>query len=336
MSKPQARSTGVSYPAINASEVEQIPIPLPSEDEQQAIASFLDEDTKKIDDLIEAKLDLLALLKEKRQTVIIHAVTKGLNPDAKLKPSGIDWLGDIPEHWEVVPVMRLARDIQTGPFGSQLHESDYIEDGIPLVNPAHIIDGMFMPQSTSSVELDTAERLARHRLCAGDIVGEIGRCAVVTEGEAGWLCGTGCMVVRLSSGAPLYFWRVFRTQGFSEFLALNAVGTNMLNLNPSIVRRMIVPVPPSSEQHAIAVYLDAETAKLARLSSSVESAIKRLQEYRTALISAAVTGKIDVRNYSAAETEEEMLLAAEDAGAMRPIDTAHETRRAFAFPQCNP
>ena len=109
-----ARSTGVSYPAINASDLVRIHIPIPPESEQARILKFLDRETAKIDELVAEQRRLIELLKEKRQAVISHAVTKGLNPDAPLKPSGIDWLGDIPAHWEVIKLRRVICGIEQG------------------------------------------------------------------------------------------------------------------------------------------------------------------------------------------------------------------------------
>jgi type I restriction enzyme, S subunit len=285
----------------------QIPLPPPAE--QRAIAAFLDRETGRIDRLVAKKRELIERLKEKRTALISRTVTRGLPPAAAraaglpenppLKPSALDWLSDIPRHWEVAPLFRIVETIQTGPFGSQLHSADYVEGGIPLINPAHITASRLVPDEMSSVDESTAVRLSRHRLREGDIImarrGEIGRCGVVGPQEEGWLCGTGSLVIRLRDCNASYFSTVFPGAGFSGLLELHAVGTTMLNLNPTIVGRMLVPVPPLPEQAAIAAYLDEETAKLDALVGKVEEAVERLQEYRTALITAAVTGKIDVR-----------------------------------------
>ena len=305
-----ARSVGVSYPACNASEVGGIVIPLPDHAEQRAIAAFLDRETGRMDALVAKKRELIERLKEKRTALISRTVTRGLPAEAArvagylesppLKPSGIEWIGDVPVHWEVIPLFRIAETIQTGPFGSQLHSADYVEGGVPLINPAHIVASRLVPDELSAVDESTAIRLSRHRLREGDIVmarrGEIGRCAVVGPKEVGWLCGTGSLVIRLRDSNSTYLATIISGAGFSGLLELNAVGTTMLNLNPTIVGRMFVPVPPHPEQTAIAAYLDKETAKLDALVEKVEAAVERLQEYRTALITAAVTGKIDVRS----------------------------------------
>ena len=165
-------------------------LPCPTLSEQAVIADFLDRETAKIDLLIAKKQMLFEKLKEKRSALISRRVTRGLPPDAAraagfnphpaLKPSGIEWLGDVPAQWELKPLFRLAASIQTGPFGSQLHESDYVEGGIPLINPAHIVGNRLVPEDHSAVDEETAVRLSRHQLRAGDVVmgrrGEIGRC----------------------------------------------------------------------------------------------------------------------------------------------------------------
>ena len=304
-----ARSVGVSYPAVNASEIGMLSIPLPPLSEQHAIADFLDCETDKIDTLVTKKRTLIERLKEERTALITHTVTRGLpteaaraaglDPHSKPKPSGIEWLGDVPEHWDIVPISRIAETIQTGPFGSQLHAADYTEGGIPLINPVHIMASRLVPDERSAIDEFTALRLTRHRLRIGDIVmarrGEIGRCGVVGPKEAGWMCGTGSLVIRLQKCAAAYYATIFSNTGFSQLLNLQAVGTTMANLNPTIIGRMLVPAPPLSEQTAIADFLDHKTAKIDTLVTKIETAIERLQEYRSVLITAAVTGKIDVR-----------------------------------------
>ena len=216
-----------------------------------------------------------------------------LLPYPKYKQSGVEWLGEVPAHWEVRTLTSIANEITTGPFGSQLHASEYVEDGIPVVNPAHIVAGYIRPDILSSVDDATALRLERHRLKQHDVIvgrrGEIGRCAVVGRQEDGWLCGTGALVVRLHNSDPRYILAVFSGAGFREVLSLNAVGTTMLNLNPMIVGRMLSPVPPLPEQRAIADFLHRETSRLDTLVAKKRTLIERLREKRTALISRAVT-----------------------------------------------
>ncbi len=302
-------SISAAQPGLAVETISALRVPVPPVHEQLAIANFVDRKTAELHALVARKRALIEKLKEKRSTLISRTVTRGLPPEAaraaglepnpKMKSVPADWVGLIPWHWEMKSISRVVKSLQTGPFGSQLHESDFVDGGVPLINPAHIVDGFAVPDDHSSVDEVTVQRLSRHKLEPGDIImgrrGEIGRCAVITERERGWLCGTGSLRMRIHNGDPKYFSKIIGSASFRGLLELNAVGTTMLNLNPTIVGRMLVPVPPFREQRAIAEFLDRETAKIDALVAKIEQAIERLQEYRTALITAAVTGKIDVR-----------------------------------------
>ncbi|MEN6586551.1 MAG: restriction endonuclease subunit S, partial [Sulfuricella sp.] len=229
-----------------------------------------------------------------------HAVTKGLNPNAPMKDSGIEWLGEVPRHWEITPLGYVAASIQTGPFGSQLHSEDYVEGETPVINPSNIQDGKLVADWSCTVTQEIVARLSQHKLMFGDIVfgrrGEMGRCAMVTSNEVNWLCGTGSLNVRLSSRAiPEFVSTYLRTAYVRELLKLESVGSTMDNLNTQILSYVPVPLPPLAEQQTIAAFLDSETAKFDTLTVEANRAIALLQERRSALISAAVTGKIDVR-----------------------------------------
>ncbi|HSK70094.1 MAG TPA: restriction endonuclease subunit S, partial [Pyrinomonadaceae bacterium] len=214
---------------------------LPTLPEQTAIADYLDEKTAEIDKLIANKKRLIELLKEERTAIINKAVTRGINADAKLKPSGIDWLGDIPEHWEVKKLKWLTNLIQTGPFGSQLHAQDYVTGGIPVINPAHISESKIFPDENCAVALETWKRLERHAFELNDIViarrGEMGRCALINENEVGWLCGTGSLLIRLNLAiADARFLTILLSNdGVKSYLSLVSVGSTMDNLNTTIL-----------------------------------------------------------------------------------------------------
>ncbi|EMD1176055.1 restriction endonuclease subunit S [Vibrio harveyi] len=272
--------------------------------EQTQIANFLDHETAKIDTLIEKQQQLIKLLKEKRQAVISHAVTKGLNPQAPMKDSGVDWLGEVPEHWVVAQLKFNTKLMQTGPFGSQLHAEDYVEGGVPLINPAHMINGEIVPDPQVSVDADTQERLSRHKLSEGDIIfarrGELGRCAVVTDQQVGWICGTGSLKATLNERLiPEYAYLLITSDGVVAELSLESKGSTMDNLNTETLGKIRTPVPPVHEQRAILAYVDEVSGKYKQLVDMAENAIGLMKERRTALISAAVTGKIDVRSWQA-------------------------------------
>ncbi|EJK2100650.1 restriction endonuclease subunit S [Vibrio cholerae] len=297
-----ARSVGISYPAINATELVGIRVPYLPYEEQQKIANFLDHETAKIDTLIAKQEKLIELLKEKRQAVISHAVTKGLNPNAPMKDSGVEWLGEVPEHWVVAQLKFNTKLMQTGPFGSQLHAEDYVEGGVPLINPAHMINGEIVPDPQVSVDADTQDRLSRHKLAEGDIIfarrGELGRCAVVTDQQVGWICGTGSLKATLNERLiPEYAYLLITSDGVVAELSLESKGSTMDNLNTETLGKIRTPVPPVHEQRAILAYVDEVSGKYKHLVDLAENAIGLMKERKTALISAAVTGKIDVRHF---------------------------------------
>ena len=293
---------GAAQPYVLVSETLSRPWAFPEKNEQALIASFLDHETARIDALVAEQQRLIELLKEKRQAVISHAVTKGLNPDAPMKDSGVEWLGEVAAHWGVVPLGLLAEQIQTGPFGSQLHSHEYVEDGVPVINPSNIIDGRIVPDMSSTVTPEVAERLSHQQLREGEIVvgrrGEMGRCAVVTSSDAGWLCGTGSMKIVLSNRIdPMFACLFIRTPLIRGLLQIESVGSTMDNLNPEILSRIRIPLPPIQEQRFLiekVTLADDETQAL--IGEAIQGS-KLLQERRSALISAAVTGKIDVRGW---------------------------------------
>lgn len=270
--------------------------------EQQKIAAFLDHETAKIDALIEKQQQLIQLLKEKRQAVISHAVTKGLNPNAPMKDSGIEWLGEVPAHWVVAQLKFNTLEMQTGPFGSQLHAEDYIDGGIPIINPAHMVAGSIIPDDRITVDEATWNRLSRHQLKKGDVIfarrGDLGRCAVVTAEQEGWLCGTGSLKAKLNERLiPEYAYLLITSDGVISELSLESKGSTMENLNTETLGRVRIPVPTVSEQRSILDYVNDVSGKFGELILQADLAIQLMQERRTALISAAVTGKIDVRDF---------------------------------------
>lgn len=319
-----ARSVGVSYPAINASDIMRLVVPIPNIGEQAQIARFLDHETAKIDALISEQEHLIELLQEKRQAVISRAVTRGLDPDVPMKDSGVEWFGEVPTHWKVSQFKFNTVELQTGPFGSQLHADDYIEGGVPLINPAHMAEGNISPDPQVSVDESTWNRLQRHALSAGDIVfarrGELGRCAIVTDEQTGWLCGTGSLMAKLTQQLhPEYAYLLMSSREVASELSLESKGSTMQNLNTETLGKVRVPVPPRREQEVILEYIHEVSGQFASLISEARSSIGLIAERRSALISAAVTGKIDVRDWQPPTDEsafdEEVLQAGLEATA---------------------
>ncbi|QRF24572.1 restriction endonuclease subunit S [Alicyclobacillus sp. TC] len=300
---------GVKMPRASWDFIGEIRVPVPPADAQRSISSFLDHETAKLDQLVEKKQRLIELLQEKRQALITQAVTKGLDPNVPMKDSGIPWLGEVPAHWEIAKTSRVAISIQTGPFGSQLHTEDYVDDGIPVINPSHLVDGDIVPDPTCAVSPVTKQRLIRHELMSGDIVfarrGEIGRCALVTEAEQGFLCGTGCFRLRLDSQIvnPAFVVLLFSTPWMRDWLLIESVGSTMDNLNTQILSSTPLLIPPLTEQHRIVQRVSEISEAIRQATKKLEQQAVLLSEYRQALITAAVTGKIDVRQYSSDHAE---------------------------------
>lgn len=297
VSEVVANSEGVGYPAIAPSRLANLPIIFPELCEQRRIAAYLDEQTAKIDRLIDLRRRQIELLKEQRAAIIQQAVTRGLNPNAPMKDSGLPWLGEIPAHWDTINLGRLSTLLQTGPFGSQLHAEEYIEDGIPVINPSHMEDGRIHHDNECTVDINTAERLNRHSLRLGDIVfarrGELGRCALVCTEEVGWLCGTGSLLMRPETRLiePSYLVTLFQMKRLKESITIQSVGSTMDNLNTGILYQTRLPLPPFTEQTEILKFIKEQRIKFDVLHSAYSRQLTLLSEYRAALIHECVTGQ---------------------------------------------
>ena len=285
-------------------------VPIPSLPEQSAIVRHLDYIDQRIRRYIRTKQKLIKLLEEQKQAIIHQAVTRGLDPNVKLKPSGVEWLGDVPEHWNTISLGAASELIQTGPFGSQLHSHEYIECGVPVINPSHMRNGRIVPDTSISISQSKADDLQRHKLQPGDIVaarrGELGRCALVTTIEEGWICGTGSLRIccKTTIFDPKYFLQLFSSQGIRDSLSISSIGATMDNLNAGMVARLRLPLPSLDEQRRIVAIIDVENRKSSMVISAIKHEISLLREYRTRLIADVVTGKLDVREAAANLPEE--------------------------------
>jgi type I restriction enzyme S subunit len=291
---------------LNTDTVGSIIVGFPDVAEQRAIADFLDAETTKLDTLVAKKRELIEKLKEKRSALISRTVTRGLPPEAaraagldprpKLKPSGIEWFGEIPEHWEVLQLRRrwLVLDCKhrTVPF---------IDDGMPLASIQEVqgfeIDLSNAKQTTEENYIEMIEGERKPTL--GDIIysrnATVGAAALVTT-AARFCMGQDVCLIRSKVQVPKYVLYLFRSCALIEQVESLMIGSTFRRVNVGQIKSFWVCMPPTGEQRAIADYLDSETNKVDRMVEKVEEAIERLQEYRTALITAAVTGKIDVRN----------------------------------------
>ena len=291
-------STGLAN--LNATMVGQIVVPVPLLPEQTQIAAFLDRETAKIDALVAEQRRLMALLKEKRQAVISHAVTRGLNPHAPMKPSGIEWLGDVPEHWEVIALKRIA-DVQTGVAKGKDHGNRNTIT-VPYLRVANVQDGYLDLETVATMDIP-AEDLQRYALQPGDVLmneggdfDKLGR-GHVWDGQID-PCITQNHVFAVRPRNVTSAWlNAITGSDFAQFyfMTRSKQSTNLASISSTNLMELPVVLPPESEQKSILMFIADQSARFDTLKTEAQRAIDLLQERRTALISAAVTGQIDVR-----------------------------------------
>ena len=283
---------------LNSTIVKNLLLFVPPHDEQNKILAFLDRETAKIDALVAEQQRLMALLKEKRQAVISHAVTRGLNPHAPMKPSGIEWLGDVPEHWGAVPIKHLGRLKGGAGFPHEKQGIEGEELSFHKVNALAQADSDgFLADSENTIDRATAKELGAFVFPAGSIVfAKVG--AALLLGRIRLLSQNACLdnnmmglVVRQDEFAVSFVRYAMNLVRFDLIANPGAVPS----LNEGQIGDFRLAMPPIPEQTQIAAFLDRETTKIDALVAEAQRAIDLLQERRTALISAAVTGQIDVR-----------------------------------------
>ena len=287
---------GSTFVELSNEKLGTLTLPQPTTAEQQAIAAFLHRETAQIDALVAKKERLIELLQEKRAALITRVVTKGPDPEVRMKDSGIEWLGTIPAHWDLVALRRRWSVVDckhlTVPF---------VSEGIPLASV----------RETQSFELDlkdshrttfkwyeTLVEGGRKPRC-GDLIYcrnvSVGSASLVTKDDL-FAMGQDVCLIRSSAENQRWLNYYLCSGAMSRQLASTLVGSTFDRINVAEIMALLIPVPPRVEQDKIAHFLDLETAKIDTLLAKIHTAIDRLIELRTALISAAVTGKIDVRD----------------------------------------
>ncbi len=292
---------GAKMPRASWDFISQFSVPLPSVSEQQAIASFLDRECGKIDALIAEQERLIALLAEKRQAAISHAVTKGLNPNAPMKDSGIPWIGMVPEGWEMKRLKTISPYITVGIV---VNPSEYISDsGLPYIYGGDISEEKIALESCRRITHSNSQKQPKSMLAAGDLVtvrvGAPGVTAVVPEVCNGGNCAS-VMLIRKGNFNSKWLCYVMNSRIVRFQVEMVQYGAAQEQFNIGHAINFWAPVPTKKEQFDIASFLERETGQLNQLSDKAKSAIFFLKERRAALISAAVTGKIDVRAQSKA------------------------------------
>jgi len=298
----KVESATKSHQRINPSVISKLKFALPSKEERQGIANFLDHETAKIDTLIEKQQLLIKLLKEKRQAVISHAVTKGLNPDAPMRDSGVEWLGEVPKHWKITRLKYNCSHIADCPHSTPAYDSD---GEYPAIRTADISSGKLDIDNTRRVSKDVyIERNIRLVPQTGDIIysreGErFGIGAIVPNGSK--IClGQRVMLFR-TNNTPEYFMWSLNAESTYKQAQQDVIGSTSPHVNVKTIKNFYLAWPSKNERKQISMYIDQFTNSLERIMSIAQTKIGLLHERRTALISAAVTGKIDVRNWQAPE-----------------------------------
>jgi len=296
------KRTGGAQAGINEQDVKDIFISYPPIQEQQQIADFLDKATAKIDTLIEKQTKQIELLKEKRQAVISHAVTKGINPNVPMKDSGVEWLGEIPEHWKIIPLRHLGQ-LQNGVSKG----SDYFGSGYPFINYGDIYNNDIIPSQINGFAQSSLEDRIAYSVKKGDIfftrtsetIHDIGMASTCLQTiPNATFSGFTIRFRQLKEVLIPSFSRYQFRSGYSQSFFVKEMNlVTRASLGQDLLKRLHTIVPPLKEQQQIANYLDEKTSKIDILIEKSNKSIELLKEKRTALISAAVTGKIDVREF---------------------------------------
>lgn len=286
--------------SMKFADLKRMPTLLPPLPEQTQIAAFLDRETAKIDALVTEQRRLMELLKEKRQAVISHAVARGLNPDAPLKPSGIAWLGDVPAHWEVVPLKHLCELLKDGTH----LPPERVDSGIPLLSVRNLVNGEFVLRPDDSmISEESYQALCRafvpmeQDVLLAIVGATLGKTAVIPNGLGPFHIQRSVAIFRPRTKVlqPKFLHLVFQCGPFQSLLWEMVGYSAQPGIYLGTLENIRIAVPPGDEQSHILKSISVVLDELADLTSEAQRAIDLLQERRTALIAAAVTGQIDVR-----------------------------------------
>ncbi|MCK0179677.1 restriction endonuclease subunit S [Flavobacteriaceae bacterium S0862] len=301
-----AQGTGSTFTAISTSVLRELKIPAITLKEQTQIATYLDYKTGLIDNIIAQKEELIQKLKEQRQAIINEAVTKGLNPNTKMKDSGIEWLGEIPEHWEAIK-FRYKFDTTKG---LTITKANLQDEGIPCVNYGEIHSkyGFEVNPEVHNLKYVSEEYVETNKgslLSKGDFV--FADTSEDIEGAGNFthlnsdiptFAGYHTIIARLNDNSDYRFVAYFMDSSSYRTQIQNLVkGVKVYSITNKILKDTVLFFPPEEEQKAIAQFIDEKVNKIFASREKLEQSIKKLKEYRQSLISEAVTGKIDIRDW---------------------------------------
>ncbi|NYV66362.1 restriction endonuclease subunit S [Bacillus sp. Gen3] len=299
-------SQGGGQPNINQNIIKNLKLYLPNHDEQQAIANFLDDKTSEIDSLIADKEKLIELLEEKRQAIITEAVTKGLNPNVKMKDSGVEWIGEIPEHWEINRIKKSVVSANNGVWGDEPQND---EDDISCIRVADFNRRTFEVADIEYTMRNLPKMKQKQYLLEKDDL-------LIEKSGGGEKQPVGFVVLYPFENPAIYanfmakimLNKEYILPGYSKYLHATLYAhrinvrsikqtTGIQNLDTGYYFQELIPYPSLNEQEEIAAYLDIKSSETLDIISSLTNQIIKLKEYRQSLIYEAVTGKIDVRDY---------------------------------------
>jgi type I restriction enzyme, S subunit len=283
-----------AVPSLNEGILNNISVFVPSESVQRQLSYLLDSETSRIDALISKKERQIELLQEKRQAIITHAVTKGLDPNAKMKDSGVEWIGEIPSHWEALELKRKWTVIDC-----KHKTAEYTDEGYPVISTTEVKPGR--------LSLNTQRRTTEE--CYFDLIGDSRKpekgdliysrnaslgVAAFVETEAPFCMGQDVCLVKSRSENQLFLMYYLNSSVANHQLQLFSIGSTFSRINVEQIKKMIICHPPMTEQVAIAKFLDLKQQEIGSLIEKIADSISIIQEYRSSLITSAVSGHIDV------------------------------------------
>ena len=299
-------SVSAAQPGISVDRISSIKIAVPPIEEQRQISKFIDRETAEIDALVAEKERMLALLEEKRQALISHIVTRGLDPNAPLKPSGLPWLGDIPQHWDIRR-LKFVADVQTGlTLGKTYTEKDLAR--CPYLRVANVQDGFLDLSQITEIEIPRRD-VSRYQLKYGDVLmteggdfDKLGRGYVWESQIENCLHQNHIYAVRPHTEyLEPHFLAILMTSHYGKayFTSISRQTTNLATINQTNLLNLFLPIPPVSEQKEIVAHLAKISSDSENLLTSIQTSIALLKERRSALITAAVTGQIPLEDMAA-------------------------------------
>lgn len=294
---------------VSGEKYKNLSVPVPPLIEQTKITIFLDHETAYIDTLISKKEQQIELLREKRMSLISHTITKGLDPNAKMKDSGVEWIGEVPEQWTVKKISYVKNyskySISMGPFGSDIKTDNFVISGIPLIQGNNLTGLFVRDDNIVFITKEKADELIFANAYPLDIVlthrGTIGQVSIIPENSnfPRYVVSQSQMKVTFDFSVIYpYFINYYlnsKNGQYSLLLRKAQTGIPAIGQPVTTLKSILIPIPPKIDQKNITIFLEKENLFIDDLIDKIHNSIALLREYRTALISAAVTGKIDVR-----------------------------------------